>query len=758
MSESTQMHLALGVGSEETDNGFYTALNYIRENANTQYGKGRLFERLIQKYFTEDPFYKKRFSEVWLWAEWAETQPQFDRVDRGIDLVAKERDGGYCAIQCKCYAEDTKITERDLSTFILYSNREPFTARIFVDTSGGWTNNLRKTVDGLQPLCYRISAADLASRPVKWPDLSLEAPEQLDYQLEYFDLREHQEEAFNDVINGFKDSDRGKLIMACGTGKTFTALRVAEEIAGIGGRVLYLVPSIGLFSQAMREWSEQQGISHSYIGICSDTRAGKTSEDASILELEIQVTTDHAKISEKLQNTDENNMKVVFCTYHSLPIIEAAQDGGAPAFDMVLCDEAHRTTGIENPDPDEKTSPFVLVHDKDRIRAKKRLYMTATARIYTEGAKVKASRHDIEVYSMDDPETYGEEFHRLPFSKAVDEGLLTDYKVVLFTTPEQDTDAALQGYVGAGGSEINISDATKIVGCWRALQNPERKPPEDPEFKPLTRAIAFSNTIATSKRVVEHWDGIIESATEQMPEDQRPLDFKCETAHVDGTVNALERKKHIEWLKGNSDGVCRILSNARCLSEGIDVPALDAVLFMDQKNSHIDIVQAVGRVMRKAEGKDYGYIVLPIAIPEGADPTRILDDNKRFAAVWGVLRALRSHDDRRDAEINKIDLNTAPPDWIIFPPGGGSGTDGEGTNGSDTLLPTQMHFDFEIPADKLFAKIVEKCGDRKYWESWAKDVADIYQRITGRIESLLNNPDNDALREWFDDFHTELKI
>ena len=757
MSESTQMHLALGVGSEETDNGFYTALNYIRENANTQYGKGRLFERLIQKYFTEDPFYKKRFSEVWLWAEWAETQPQFDRVDRGIDLVAKERDGGYCAIQCKCYAEDTKITERDLSTFILYSNREPFTARIFVDTSGGWTNNLRKTVDGLQPLCYRISAADLASRPVKWPDLSLEAPEQLDYQLEYFDLREHQEEAFNDVINGFKDSDRGKLIMACGTGKTFTALRVAEEIAGIGGRVLYLVPSIGLFSQAMREWSEQQGISHSYIGICSDTRAGKTSEDASILELEIQVTTDHAKISEKLQNTDENNMKVVFCTYHSLPIIEAAQDGGAPAFDMVLCDEAHRTTGIENPDPDEKTSPFVLVHDKDRIRAKKRLYMTATARIYTEGAKVKASRHDIEVYSMDDPETYGEEFHRLPFSKAVDEGLLTDYKVVLFTTPEQDTDAALQGYVGAGGSEINISDATKIVGCWRALQNPERKPPEDPEFKPLTRAIAFSNTIATSKRVVEHWDGIIESATEQMPEDQRPLDFKCETAHVDGTVNALERKKHIEWLKGNSDGVCRILSNARCLSEGIDVPALDAVLFMDQKNSHIDIVQAVGRVMRKAEGKDYGYIVLPIAIPEGADPTRILDDNKRFAAVWGVLRALRSHDDRRDAEINKIDLNTAPPDWIIFPPGGGSGTDGEGTNGSDTLLPTQMHFDFEIPADKLFAKIVEKCGDRKYWESWAKDVADIYQRITGRIESLLNNPDNDALREWFDDFHTELK-
>ena len=757
MSESTQMHLALGVGSAGTDNGFYTALNYIRENANTQFGKGRLFERLIQKYFTEDPFYKKRFSEVWLWAEWAETQPQFDRVDRGIDLVAKENDGGYCAIQCKCYAENARIGERDFATFGLYSDREPFTSRIFVDTSGGWTANLRKTVEGLKTPCQRISSAQLASRPVKWPDLSVEAPEQLDYQLEHFDLRKHQEKAFNDVINGFRDSNRGKLIMACGTGKTFTALRIAEEIAGVGGRVLYLVPSIGLFAQAMREWSEQQEVSHRYIGICSDTRAGKASEDASILELEIPVTTDPAKISEALQKTDENNMKVVFCTYHSLPIVEAAQDGGAPAFDMVLCDEAHRTTGIEDPDPDEKTSPFVLVHDADRIRANKSLYMTATARIYTEGAKAKASRHDIDVYSMDDPETYGEEFHRLPFSKAVDEGLLTDYKVVLFTTPEQDTDAALQGYVGAGGSEINISDATKIVGCWRALQNPERKLPEDPELKPLTRAIAFSNTIATSKRVVEHWDGIIESATEQMPEDQRPLDFKCETAHIDGTVNALERKKHIEWLKGNSDGVCRILSNARCLSEGIDVPALDAVLFMDQRNSHIDIVQAVGRVMRKAEGKDYGYIVLPIAIPEGADPTRILDDNKRFAAVWGVLRALRSHDDRRDAEINKIDLNTAPPDWIIFPSGGGSGTDGEGTDDWDAPLPTQMRFDFEIPADKLFAKIVEKCGDRKYWESWAKDVADIFLRVVGRIEGLLNNPENDFLRELFDHFHTELK-
>ena len=754
MSETTQTYLALETESEEIDNGFYTALNYIRENANTQYGKGRLFERLIRTYLLEDPFYQKRFSEVHLWSEWAALRPEFDGVDIGIDLVAQERDGGYCAIQCKCYAENRRISKKDLDTFISASARHPFTARMFVDTGSDWSANLHRTLDGLQPPCQRISAADLASRPVKWPDLSTETAEQLDYQQETFHIRPHQQEAFDAVINGFRDSDRGKLIMACGTGKTFAALRIAEEIAGIGGTVLYLVPSIGLFSQAMREWAEQQGVPHRYIGICSDTKAGKTAEDASILELEIPVTTEPAAISEALQKTDENSMKVVFCTYHSLPIVEAAQAAGAPPFDLILCDEAHRTTGIE--DTNDKTSPFVLVHNAERIRATKRLYMTATSRLYTEGAKTKAARHDIEVFSMDDPETYGPEFHRLPFSRAVEQDLLSDYKVVVLAMSEQDADAALQTYQTAGGREISINDATKIVGCWRALQNPERKSPDDPDIRPLTRAIAFTNTIAASRNLVNHWNGVIQSAVEQMPEDQRPPNFNCETEHVDGKTNALARKKQIEWLKGNADGVCRILSNARCLSEGIDVPALDAVLFMSPRNSHVDIVQAVGRVMRKAEGKEYGYIVLPVAVPAGADPADILNDNKRFAGVWNVLRALRSHDDRLNAEINRIDLNTTPTNRVIFSGYGIQENNGNGDS-ARAHLNEQLFLPMDIPPDAIFAKIVEKCGDRKYWESWAKDVADIFLRVAGRIKGLLDSPENEALREWFDDFHGELK-
>ena len=266
------------------------------------------------------------------------------------------------------------------------------------------------------------------------------------------------------------------MIMACGTGKTFTALRIAEAEAGSGGRALYLVPSISLFQQAMREWAEQQKIAHRYIGICSDTKAGHTDEDASILELEIPVTTDPKAISKALKLTKSDVMTVVFCTYHSLEIIEAAQDEGAPPFDIVLCDEAHRTTGIER--PGDTTSPFVLVHNEERIRAKKRLYMTATPRLYTRGSKTKAARHDMEVFSMDDAEWYGPELHRLQFSQAIKQELLSDYKVVVFSLFEDYVDGALQAHLARNSGEIDISDAAKIVGCWKALQNPERKVPQ----------------------------------------------------------------------------------------------------------------------------------------------------------------------------------------------------------------------------------------------------------------------------------------
>ena len=725
--------------------GFQRVLDYLISVAENQARQGREFERLMKAYFVQDPVYKDRFSDVWLWSEWARRKPGFDATDTGIDLVARERNGGYCAIQCKCHSPGTRISKPAIDSFISASAREPFTSRMVVDTGAGWGPNALRTIESLRTRCQVLSSSDLADRPIDWPDLARAKPEDLAFRVRKFRPRPHQRKAISDVVKGFEKRDRGKLVMACGTGKTFTALCIAERMAGTGGRVLYLVPSISLFAQAMREWAMQCDLPHRYVGICSDTRAGRDDEDASLQELERPVSTDLEEITAELCKRPRGSMTVVFCTYQSLGLVEQAQAAGAPAFDLVLCDEAHRTTGVDK--PGDKTSPFVLIHDNERVRAEKRLYMTATPRLYAQSAKTKAARHETEVFSMDDEETYGPEFHCLPFSKAVEEGLLSDYKVVVLAISEKCVDPAIQEYLAADGTEINITDAAKIVGCWRALQNPENRESGNGRLPQLSRAIAFTNTIKESQKLEKHWDGVVRSAIDRLPEDEQTEAFRCETLHVDGKSHALDRKARIDWLKGASENACRVLSNARCLTEGIDVPALDAVLFMSPRNSPIDIVQAVGRAMRKSEGKKYGYIVLPVAVPTNVNPMRALDSNERYAVIWSVLRALRSHDDRFDAEINKIDLNRKPTDRVIF---------SVGDLGWDK--PENLAFPLiNLPPDVIFPKIVEKCGDRRYWETWAKDVADIFARLVQRIDGLLDNQKNEALTRRFERFHEELQ-
>ena len=357
--------------------------------------------------------------------------------------------------------------------------------------------------------------------------------------------------------------------------------------------------------------------------------------------------------------------------------------------------------------------------------------MTATPRLYTEGAKSKAARHNVDVFSMDDPKTYGPEFHRLPFSRAVEQNLLSDYKVVVLAVSEEHVNRALQSHLASASGLINLDDAAKIVGCWQALQDPENKRSNGGPARPLKRAIAFTNTIKSSQLLEKHWDGIVERAVALLPEEERAGAFSCETRHVDGQHHALERKSRIEWLKGESEGGCRILSNARCLSEGIDVPALDAVLFMSPRNSQVDIVQAVGRAMRKAEGKS---LRLHRAAGRRAGGRRTGGSARPRGTVRGGLeraaRALRSHDDRLEAEINQIDLNNEPTGRIIF---GGEGT-GEGNGEGQPVLPFPP---LDLPAGAIYARIVDKCGDRKYWETWAKDVAAIFSRLVTRIEGLL---------------------
>ena len=496
--------------------GFQQALDRIRGEAETLFSQGKFFEQLMKRYFLTDPLYSDRFSDVWLYGEWAKRQAGFDARDTGIDLVAEERSGEYCAIQCKCYAPNTRIQKTHIQSFLTDSERVPFTARLIVDTGAEWGTVAKKTIEHLKTPCQVLHFADLASRPINWPDLAKEGPEALAVRAEPFVLRRHQQRAFDDVMKGFENSARGRLVMACGTGKTFTALRIAESLAGVGGRVLYLVPSISLLQQSMREWAEQREVPHRYIGICSDTRAGRTDEDASLQELEIPVTTDPQKISSTLKSASENAMTVVFSTYQSIELVEEAHKSGAPTFDIVLCDEAHRTTGIDR--PGDKTSPFVRVHDKERILAAKRLYMTATPRLYAEGTRRKAEGKGIGLFSMDDEVIYGPEFHRLPFSRAVEQELLSDYRVVILAASEDGSTGALQAYIDRNKNEVNLTDAAKIVGCWRALQDPEHQNETETAVQPLGRAIAFTSRIESSKRMAEHSVGIIEEAIQLLPE------------------------------------------------------------------------------------------------------------------------------------------------------------------------------------------------------------------------------------------------
>ena len=306
--------------------GFQRTLNHIRSITDSEAEKGRLFERLMKTYFIKDPLYKKRFSEAWLWSEWADLRPRISRAPiQASTWSPRSVRGGYCFIQCKCYAPGTQISKPHLDSFISASARDPFTARIVVDTGDGWGPNAVKTITPLKPACTVLRFGDLASRPFDWPDLVHDQPEELSFRREPFSLRSHQKAAFDDVTGGFNDHDRGKLIMACGTGKTFTALRIAEAVAGIGGRVLYLVPSISLFQQSMREWATEREKPHRYIGICSDTRAGRNDEDASLQELEIPITTDPKKISQALREARPRvNFKLRSAVFYPLANVAIA--------------------------------------------------------------------------------------------------------------------------------------------------------------------------------------------------------------------------------------------------------------------------------------------------------------------------------------------------------------------------------------------------------------------------------------------------
>lgn len=719
--------------------------------------KGDKFERLMRSYLLTDPEWASQFSDVWLWKDY----PGRDgRPDTGIDLVAQASDTGeLTAIQCKFIDPQKIVSKAELDSFIAASSRREFSRRLLVSTSmHEWGKNAEEAVRDLDPPLTRLHFHDLASAPIDWTQFSLDTPDQIVRADGAKTLRTHQREALDAVAEGFTTHDRGKMIMACGTGKTFTSLQIVEEQTPKDGFVLFLVPSIALLSQTLREWKHDASEDFRALAVCSDSKVGKnTDEDISTTDLIVPATTDPQRLldSRRLAR-DYQGRTIVFSTYQSIDVVAQAQDQGFDGFDLIICDEAHRTTGATLAGTDE--SAFTKVHDNSFLQGAKRLYMTATPKVFDDKTKAKADENSVVVASMDDERLYGKEFYYLGFGEAVEKNLLADYKVLVLAVDENAVNEQLQSLLTDEEGELSIDDAARLVGCWNGLATRGRDTSDDNgprDVKPMQRAVAFSSNIKESKRVAR----VLPEVTKELVKDSQH-DLVVDADHVDGGMNVGIRNQKLAWLQDEpAPDTCRILSNARCLSEGVDVPSLDAVLFLNPRNSQVDVVQSVGRVMRKAPGKDYGYIILPVGIPTGMTPEQALKDSKRYKVIWSVLNALRSHDDRFEAMVNKIDLNERRDDKLQVI-GVGAGSDDDDT--AQLTRGTQRAFDFDFEGlehwrDAIYAKIVRKVGDREYWENWSKTIADVAGRHNDRIRALVTKNPAETIASEFATFTTALQ-
>lgn len=750
---------------------FQKVLDKYRKYSFSERDKGERFERLMQTYLQTDPKYSNQFKYVWLWNEFP-GRKDFGGKDTGIDLVALTYEGDYWAIQCKCFQENSLIDKHAVDSFLSTSSRSfknesfqttQFSYRLWISTTNKWGINAEETIKNQNPPVTRINLNELIEAPVDWEKLENGISGDL-ARKEKHTLRPHQQKALDNTHQHFKQQHRGKLIMACGTGKTFTSLKIAENETNGQGIVLFLVPSIALLGQTLSEWSANSEYPINPICICSDSRITKKhskvddSTMMSVVDLALPASTNVPSIVKQFKGikaANKKGMTVVFSTYQSIDVIAAAQKELKQnhkfdsEFDLIICDEAHRTTGTAL--TVEDSSHFIKVHDNDFIKGKKRLYMTATPRLYSDDSKSKAAENDAVICSMDDPALYGEEMYRIGFGEAVQNDLLSDYKVLILTLSEKDIPPAIQSMVANPDQEINSDDASKLIGCINALSKQvlgDEGLIKSSDPNPMKRAVAFCQNIKVSRKITHTFNEVSDQYLDSIPHRKRENLVTVSSKHIDGSMSAPERDDLLGWLKSTSADTneARILTNVRCLSEGVDVPSLDAVMFLSARNSQVDVVQSVGRVMRRAKGKNYGYIIIPVVVPSNIEASDALDDNDRFKVVWSVLNALRAHDDRFNATINKIDLNKKKPKQILIGRPTPGDYDGDGSDGLHPSkesgqpygkLDEQLALHFEQLQGVMYARMVKKVGDRTYWEQWANSVAEIAENQVERINRLI---------------------
>lgn len=735
---------------------FDNLLHQINEIAETQRDRGTYFEYLARAYLQNEPTYKNEFKNVWMLAD-VPVEFGIPKVDLGVDLVAEKYTGELVAIQAKFY--NHSIQKSNIDSFLGELGKDYYESGMIVASTDKWGKNAEKALADRSDV-IRIGLSDLRNSQIDWSKFSFESPEVVTVKAKK-KLRYYQESAIQSALNHFRENDRGQLIMAPGTGKTFTSLKIAEAMAEEAKKeqytILYLVPSIQLLTQTLRGWNNDTEMTMSSMAVTSDRNAsrGSVKQDESNIAIKASdigypATTSSKKVVEnylELMTRPKKELLVVFGTYQSIDVLGKAQKDGFPEFDLIIADEAHRTTGAKA--LGDEASAFTKVHSNLNVKGTKRLYQTATPKLYGTDAKKKAEENSIVISSMDDENLYGSVFYRLGFGDAISHDILTDYKLMVLAVDETVVQKDMQKSLADSENGLNIDDVGRIIGVWNGMIKRESFS-DKVSGEPMKRAIAFSRTIEDSKRLSQQFENVV---NDYLNSDEG---YSVNVRHVDGSMNALEKNEALDWLASDDipEDSARILSNVRFLTEGIDVPNLDAIIFLSPRKSQVDIVQAVGRIIRKFEGKDYGYIILPIVVPEGETPETILDNNKTYDVIWQVLNALRSVDERFEATINKLELNKQKPKNIQVI-GVGAAPDDPNFNDGYVKEPTvayqtELELDWEAVEGAIYGKIVQKVGDRRYLEDWSKDVADIARRHIQGIEFILEqNPDSKSAFDKF---------
>lgn len=693
-------------------------LERIRNESRDESEKGLWFEQLFMRVAVTQPEFE--IDEIWRWQDWPERESLtgLDGRDIGIDLVARRNSGEFVAIQCKCYEEKRTLGKGEIDKFLGGSQQKVFALRWIVATCR-WGPNAEQAILNAHPQVSQIDFRQLLN--VKVEDLAESRPVQEPWPL--------QAEAIEDVVNGLQNHDRGRLVMACGTGKTFAALRIAEELVENGERILFAAPSIALVAQARREWLRHTQRPLSCIVVCSDQTSGgrRENEDIRVSELECPVSTDSETIASLLEG--EGNTRVVFCTYHSLGRVTQAQaDHGAPPFQLAIADEAHRTTGASVEGVTRKID-FREFHDAEKLNARKRLYMTATPRIYTQRSKKKLADQGVEVIDMENYSVYGPELHRLPFKKAVDRKMLSDYRVIVLGLSGSSVTPGLRQRLENIDVETRkrwkaptTNEMTRVLGVTLAVNGvTEGKSIEQPGKLP--RTMAFCNSIARSKwyeqALVE--PEVLRATTRRLSGTKA---MKVKARHLDASSSALERNRELRALESaDKEGECRIVCNVKLFTEGVDVPSLNAVAFLDPRDSQVDVVQAVGRVMRKAPGKRFGYIVVPVVIEPGKDVASALEKGTEgYQTLGRVLRALQSHDGR---------LAESPASFVkVYEP------KNQPSNDNKQKLPgqTQVELDLKEAELGIYAHVAAASGLGKPGKIVADEISDAVKWASGILQ------------------------